>query len=71
MRADPLHGQNEEESPHAVDRRGEKNVLEAVTVLAVGASAVAFVAGVGTYLYIRFTQNRRKLSKDRASSAKV
>ena len=40
--------------------RGEKRVLEAATVLAVGATAVAFVAGIGTYLHIRFTQNRRK-----------
>jgi hypothetical protein len=43
------------------DRRGEKKVLETAAVLAVGATAVAFVAGFGTYLYIRFTQNRRKL----------
>ena len=42
------------------DRQGEKKVIEAA-VLAVGAAAVAFVAGIGTYLYIRFTQNRRKL----------
>jgi hypothetical protein len=45
------------------DHRGEKKVLEAATILAVGATAVAFVAGIGTYLYIRFTQNRRKLPK--------
>jgi len=43
------------------DRHGEKKVLEAAAVLAVGAAAVAFVAGIGTYLYIRFTQKRRKL----------
>ena len=41
--------------------RGEKRMLEAAAVLAVGATAVAFVAGIGTYLYIRLTQNRRKL----------
>ena len=40
--------------------RGEKRVLEAAAVLAIGATAVAFVAGIGTYLHIRFTQNRRK-----------
>ena len=39
---------------------GEKKVLQAAAVLAVGAAAAAFVAGLGTYLYIRFTQNRRK-----------
>ena len=43
------------------DRQGEKKVLEAATVLAVGATAVALVAGIGTYLYLRFTQNRRRL----------
>ena len=42
-------------------RQGEKKALEAAAVLAVGTAAVAFVAGIGTYLYIRFTQNRRKL----------
>jgi len=44
-------------------------VLGAAAVLAVGAAAVAFVAGFGTYLYVRFTQNRRKLPKgDEAAS---
>ena len=43
------------------DQEGERKVLGALAVLAVGATAVAFVAGIGTYLYIRFTQNRRKL----------
>jgi len=35
-------------------------VVQAAAVLAVGATAVAFVAGVGTYLFIRFTQHRSK-----------
>jgi hypothetical protein len=42
------------------DLPGEQKVLQAAAVLAVGATAAAFVAGVGTYLYIRFTQHRRK-----------
>ena len=51
------------------DREGEMKVLGAAAVLAVGAAAVAFVAGFGTYLYVRFTQNRRKLPKgDEAAS---
>ena len=45
------------------DHREDKKVLEAAAIFAVGATAVAFVAGIGTYLYIRFTQNRRKLPK--------
>jgi hypothetical protein len=43
-------------------------VLEVAAVLAVGAAASAFVAGIGTYLYIRFTQNRRKLPTDDESA---
>ena len=39
---------------------GDPKVLQAAAVLAVGAAGVAFVAGLGTYLYIRFTQDRRK-----------
>lgn len=35
-------------------------MLAGLSVLAVGAAAASFVAGVGTYLYIRFTQQRRK-----------
>ena len=46
------------------DQEGEKKALGAAAVLAVGATAVAFVAGIGTYLYVRFTQNRRKLPKN-------
>ena len=42
------------------DAPGERNVLQAAAVLAVGATAVAFVAGVGTYLSIRFTRHRRE-----------
>jgi hypothetical protein len=37
----------------------EKGV-QALAILAVGTAAVSFVAGVGTYLYIRFTHHRRK-----------
>jgi hypothetical protein len=51
-------------SPHPAGQQGGTLVLEAAAVLAVGAAAVAFVAGTGTYLYIRFTQNRRKPSMD-------
>ena len=51
--------------------RGAKRVLEAATVLAVGATAVAFVAGIGTYLYIRFTQNRRKLPEGGAPPSRT
>ena len=32
--------------------------MQAAAVLAVGATAVALAAGLGTYLYIRFTQHR-------------
>ena len=32
------------------DLQGEQKVLQAAAVLAVGATAVAFVAGLGTYL---------------------
>jgi len=42
------------------DVPGEQKVLQTAAVLAVGATAVAFVAGIGTYLYIRFTQDRAK-----------
>lgn len=38
----------------------EQKVLQAAAVLAVGAAAAAFVAGVGTYLYVRFTQQGPK-----------
>lgn len=38
---------------------GEKQFLPVAAVLAVGAAAVGVVAGVGAYLYIRFTQHRR------------
>jgi hypothetical protein len=34
-------------------------MLQAVAIFAVGAAAVAFVAGTGLYLYIRFTPHRR------------
>jgi nitrate reductase gamma subunit len=34
-------------------------MLQAAAIVAVGAAAVAFVAGTGLYLYIRFTQHRR------------
>jgi hypothetical protein len=34
--------------------------MQALAILAVGAAAVSLVAGIGTYLYIRFTQHRRK-----------
>jgi hypothetical protein len=40
------------------ERQEEQQVLQAAAVVAVGAAAVAFVAGIGTYLYIRFTQHR-------------
>jgi hypothetical protein len=41
-----------------LQRRLENNqMLHVAAVLAVGATAVAFVAGVGTYLFIRFTQH--------------
>jgi hypothetical protein len=46
---------------------GDQKVLQVAAVLAVGATAVAFVAGVGTYLYIRFTQHRRKLPGEERS----
>ena len=38
----------------------EQKVLQVAAALAVGATAAAFVAGLGTYLYIRFTQHRSK-----------
>jgi hypothetical protein len=36
------------------------NAPQAAALLAVGAAAVSFVAGIGTYLYIRFTQKGKK-----------
>jgi hypothetical protein len=33
-------------------------MLQAAAIVATGAAAVALVAGIGTYLYIRFTQHR-------------
>lgn len=40
--------------------QGGTGMVQAVAVLAVAAAAVSFVAGVGTYLYIRFTQGRQR-----------
>jgi hypothetical protein len=34
-------------------------MLQAAAIVATGAAAVALAAGIGTYLYIRFTQHRR------------
>lgn len=34
--------------------------MQVLAILAVGAAAVSLVAGGGAYLYIRFTQHRRK-----------
>ena len=39
--------------------RGGETMLQAAAIIATGAAAAAFVAGIGTYLYIRFTQHRR------------
>ena len=39
--------------------RGGETMLQAAAIVATGAAAVALVAGIGTYLYIRFTQHRR------------
>lgn len=39
---------------------GRMGVAQAAALLATGAAAVSFVAGLGTYLYIRFTQHRRR-----------
>jgi len=39
-------------------------MVEAAAILAVGAAAVSLVAGLGTYLYIRFTQGRQSPSGD-------
>jgi len=39
---------------------GEMKMLQTAAVLAVGATAVACVAGIGTYLSIRCTQHRSK-----------
>ena len=41
------------------ESRREKT-LQAALAWAVGASAAAFVAGTGTYLYVRFTQRRKE-----------
>jgi hypothetical protein len=38
---------------------GEGTMLQAAAIVAVGAATVAFVAGTGRYLYLRFTQHRR------------
>ncbi|HWR98285.1 MAG TPA: hypothetical protein VN317_07650 [Candidatus Methanoperedens sp.] len=37
--------------------------MRIAAILAVGTAALSLVAGLGTYLYIRFTQHRRKGSK--------
>lgn len=34
--------------------------MRAGLLLATGAAAVSLVAGIGTYLYVRFTQQREK-----------
>jgi hypothetical protein len=44
-------------SPTAPGRMG---VAQAAALLATGAAAVSLVAGLGTYLYLRFTQQRRR-----------
>jgi len=44
--------------PLAPPPKGEQKMLQAAAIIAVGAAAVSFVAGLGTYLYIRFTQHR-------------
>jgi len=46
-------------APPRGDQPGEETMLQAAAIVAVGAAAVAFVAGTGLYLYIRFTQHRR------------
>ena len=51
-----------------VDAPGEQKVLQVAAVLAVGATAVAFVAGLGTYLFIRFTQHGSKPPGEENSS---
>ena len=40
------------------------NAAQAGALLAVGAAAVSLVAGIGTYLYIRFTQQRKRPPED-------
>ena len=35
-------------------------MVQVLAVLAVGAAGVSLVAGLGAYLYVRFTQHRRK-----------
>lgn len=48
--------------PRAVTpkRGGKAPLLAAGVVIAVGAAAVSLAAGIGAYLFIRFTQGRRK-----------
>lgn len=38
----------------------QAQMIQAGVIVAVAAAAVSLVAGIGTYLYIRFTQHRRK-----------
>jgi hypothetical protein len=45
--------------PGRGEQPGEETMIQAAVIVAVGAAAVAFVAGTGLYLYIRFTQHRR------------
>ena len=40
--------------------RQPMNAAQAGALLAAGAAAVSLVAGIGTYLYVRFTQQREK-----------
>lgn len=39
---------------------GGTKVPQVIAVIAVGAAAVSLVAGLGVYLYVRFTQHRWK-----------
>jgi hypothetical protein len=43
---------------------GKPGVAQAAAVVAVGAAALSLVAGLGTYLYIRFTQGDKRSPAD-------
>lgn len=46
---------------------GSPGPAQIAAIIAVGAAAASLVAGLGTYLYIRFTQHRTKDTGDAPS----
>jgi len=51
-------GSNDRRRPVRAVQPERLAAAQAAAVMAVGAAAVSFVAGLGAYLFIRFTQHR-------------